>query len=66
MDKKVENLLSEFVIRAAERFDLSFEDALAAVCRSKVANDIVATNHDDNRCTEDLCSDLFEEISKGY
>lgn len=40
MDKLIENLLTEFVTRAEEKFNLSFEDALAAASQTKVANNL--------------------------
>lgn len=66
MDKIIEDLLFEFVVKASERFNLNYEDALAAVCHSKVANDLAAFGKPENRSNEELCKELFEEISKGY
>lgn len=66
MDKIIEELLTDFVIKTSERFNLSFEDALAAVSQSKVANDIVATGIPDSRSQEDLCNELLNEVSIGY
>lgn len=66
MDKSIENILAEFVIKASERFNLSFEDALAAVSQTKVANDLVAYGKPNHRTYEELFYDLFDEISKGY
>lgn len=66
MDKIIENLLNDFVIKTAERFNLSFEDALAAVSQSKVANDLVAFGKPENRTNDELYDQLFDEISKGY
>lgn len=65
MDKIIETLLSEFVNKTSERFHLSFEDALAAVSQSRVANDLVAFGNPENRSSEELCDELFDEISKG-
>lgn len=66
MDKIIENLLNEFVKKTAIRFNISFEDALAAVSQSKVANDLVALGKPAYRNSDDLCNELFEEISRGY
>lgn len=66
MDKIIENLLDIFVKKTAVRFNLSFEDALAAVSQSKVANDLVASGMPSDRNPDDLCNELFEEISRGY
>lgn len=61
----IEKLLTEFVIRTAKHFNLSFEDALAAVSQSKVANEVAASGNPENRSVEDLCQELFQDISKG-
>ena len=66
MDKIIENLLIDFVKKTSEHFNLDFEDALAAVSQSKVANDLVAYGIPENRTTEELYRVLFNEISKGY
>lgn len=66
MDKLIENLLTEFVTKAAEKFNLSFEDALAAVSQTKVANDLVAFGKPEDITTEELYYRFFDEISKGY
>ncbi len=64
-DKNIESLLILLVNRASEHFDLNFEDALAAVSQSKLANDLVAHGNPDNLSSDDLCNALFDEISKG-
>lgn len=66
MDKIIENLLTEFVLRASERFNLSFEDALAAVCQTKVANELVKSGRPENKSDDDLYRELLHEISMGY
>lgn len=66
MDKIIESLLTELVIRTSEHFGLSFDDALAAVSQSKIANDLVAFGNTDNRSAEDLCIELLNEIANGY
>lgn len=66
MDKTIEKLLTDFVTKTSERFNLSFEDALAAVTQSKLANDLVASGYPGNRPLDDLLTQLFDEISKGY
>lgn len=66
MDKIIENLLTEFVTRVSEKFKLDFEDALAAVSQTKIANDLAAKGNHDNRSAEELCAELFDEISKGW
>lgn len=65
MDKTIENLLIDFVNKTSEHFKLSFEDALAAVSQSKVANDLAASGNPLNLSAEKLYSELFDEISKG-
>lgn len=66
MDNIVERILSEFVIKTSEQFKLDFEDALAAVSQSKVANDLVSFGYPENRTTDELLDELFDEISNGY
>lgn len=66
MDKIIEDLLADFVIKSSQRFKLSFEDALAAVSQSKVANNLVEFGKPNNCSNEDLYQELFDEISKGY
>lgn len=65
MQDKIENILVEMVNRASERFNLGFEDALAAVCHSKVANDLASNGNLRHRSIDALCSELFDAISKG-
>jgi len=66
MDIIIENLLTDLVIRTSNHFKLSFDDALEAVSQSKVANDLVAFGGSANRSSDELCTELFDEISKGY
>lgn len=66
MDKIIEKLLSDFVTKTSQHFNLSFEDALAAVSQSKVANDLVEFGNPGNRSAEEPCQELYDEISKGY
>lgn len=66
MDKIIETLLNDFVNKASEQFNLTFEDALAAVSQTKVANNLVAHGKPENRTDKELYQELFEEISKGY
>ncbi|MBD5309480.1 MAG: hypothetical protein HDS10_03530 [Bacteroides sp.] len=65
MDKTIENILIEFVIKTSDHFNLSYEDALATVTQSKVANEIAAHGNPENRTSEELFAELFDEISKG-
>lgn len=66
MNTIIENILTDFVNKTSEHFHLDFEEALAIVSQSKVANDLVAFGNSDNRSVEDLCAELFDEISNGY
>ncbi len=66
MDKVIENLLIKLVNKTSEHFNLSFEDALAAVSQSKIANDIVSHGLPHNRNDDEISLKLFDEISKGY
>ena len=63
---EIEVLLTDLVIKTSERFNLSFEDALAAVSQSKLANDLAATGNFKNQSSDELYAELFDEISKGY
>jgi len=65
MDTIIEKLLSELIIKTTDRFNLSFDDALAVVSQSKVANELAAHGNLDNRSFDELCAELFDEISKG-
>lgn len=66
MENLIEDLLIDFVNNTSEHFNLDFEDALAAVSQTKVANNLVDHGIPDNKSTDELLSDLFDEIAKGY
>lgn len=66
METIIEKTLTNLVLKTSEHFNLSFEDALEAVSQSKVANDLVEFGDIGNRTPDELCQDLFYEVSKGY
>lgn len=65
MDKLIENLLSEMIVRAADHFNLDKQEAMALVAQSRVANELCTNCNVKNIAIEDICQTLFDEISKG-
>lgn len=63
MDTKVENLLSELVMRTSKHFNMELFDALAAVAQSGVADALAEKGNPDDVSIEELSDRLFYEIS---
>ncbi len=62
-DMPIEKLLGELVVNVAEHFNLSGEDALAAVALSKLANELAEHGNVQNLTLEELSEQLYKEIS---
>lgn len=63
MKASIENILSELVNNVAKHFNLDFQDALAAVAQSDLANELCLNGNDQNRSIEELCAKLYDEIA---
>ena len=64
MDTSIEKILAELVINVSDHFDLEPQDALAAVAQSRVANELSSEGNVHNRSLDQLCQELYDEISK--
>ncbi len=60
---KTEQILSELTIRVRERFNLSSREAVAAVCMSRLGNEIHAFGNPRNLSIDELSDELFREIA---
>ncbi len=60
----IDKLLGELVVNVAEHFNLSGEDALAAVALSKLANELAEHGNVHNLTLEELSEQLYKEISR--
>lgn len=65
METNIANILSELVISTAKHFNLSSEDAIAAVAQSHIANELATAGNIGNLTQEQLCNRLFNEIAFG-
>ncbi|MDE6436529.1 MAG: hypothetical protein K2K69_03360 [Muribaculaceae bacterium] len=64
MKTKIENILSDLVIKTAEHFQLAPQDALAAVAQSGLADELSRNGNVRNLSIEQLCQELYAEISR--
>ncbi len=60
---KTEKILSELVIRVKNHFNLTSRDAIAAVCRSPLGNDIHEYGNKDNLTIDELAEIMFRQIA---
>ncbi len=65
MDRTIETLLTNLVIRVARHFNLDQIDAIAAVAQSRVANDLSENGNPDNLTIDQLCDKVYGEIANG-
>ena len=59
----IEKLLEALMFNVQEHFNLSGEDALAAVALSKVANELAEYGNVHNLTLEELSGKLYKEIA---
>ncbi len=60
-----EKILTELVLRTAQRFNLSTQDALDTVAMSRLANELSEKGNYNNLSLDELTAQLLNEISKG-
>ncbi|MDE6415999.1 MAG: hypothetical protein K2K68_03105 [Duncaniella sp.] len=60
---KTEKILSELAIRVGKRFHLDSREAIAAVCMSRIGNELSAGGNSRNLSIDELSEKLFREIS---
>lgn len=63
MNMSMEDFLSKLVIKVAEHFGISYQNALESVARSKIANAISAKDYVGDLDFDNVCERLYSEIS---
>lgn len=65
MEKEIVKILSELAVKVSEYFHLDSLDALAAVSQSRLANELSSVGNVRNLTMDELCKELYNEISMG-
>ncbi|MDE6485357.1 MAG: hypothetical protein K2L14_08190 [Duncaniella sp.] len=60
---KTEKILSELTIRVRQHFRLDNREAIAAVCMSRIGNELSARGNVKNLSIDELSEELFQEIA---